>query len=266
MGASFTLRMHEDTGAEPAQVAKAYTIARGIFEARKFWLKIEALDNKVDPDLQISALLKMWNLLRQATRWLLNLPGSDLDIQEMVDRLAPGLRTLKRSMQKAISADDLITLDSQIKPYLDGAFPKALATRTVLLDYVFPALDVVEIAARRETDVELVVKVYSGLGNSMNLRWLMRQVESLEVLGQWHAQARANLRDELFTQHNHLVERILQATGSERDPVAAWIDANRGCVQRPMDMMHDMRNHAEMDYATIAVAVRSLAQLVNETA
>jgi len=31
-------------------------------------------------------------------------------------------------------------------------------------------------------------------------------------------------------------------------------------------MMHDMRNHAEMDYATVAVAVRSLAQLVNETA
>ena len=266
MGASFTLRMHEDTGAEPAQVAKAYTIARGIFQAREFWLRIEALDNKVDTDLQISAFLKMWNLLRQATRWLLNLPGSDLDIQEMVDRLAPGMQTLKRSVQKTISADDIITLNTQVKPYVDGGFPKKLATRTVLLDYVFPALDVVEIASRRETDVELVAKVFSGLGASLNLRWLMRQVESLEVLGQWHARARANLRDELFTQHNHLVERILQAAGDEPDPVEAWVETNRNCVQRPMDMMHDMRNHAVMDYATIAVAVRSLAQLVNETA
>jgi len=135
-----------------------------------------------------------------------------------------------------------------------------------MLDYVFPALDVVEIAARRDKNVVMVAKVFSGLGDSLNLRWLMRQLESLEVLGQWHAQARANLRDELFTQHNHLVERILQAAGDEPDPVAAWIDANRSCVQRPMDMMHDMRNHAEMDYATVAVAVRSLAQLVNETA
>ena len=266
MGASFTLRMFEETGAEPAQVAKAYTIARGIFAARKFWLQIEALDNKVDPALQISALLKMWNLLRQATRWLLNLPGSDLDIQETVDRLAPGLNKLKRSTQNIVSAADITTLNSQMQPYLDGAFPKTLATRTVMLDYLFPALDVVEIAVRRGTDVELVAKVFTGLGHSLNLRWMIRQVESLEVLVQWHAQARANLRDELFTQHNHLVERILQAAGDERDPVAAWIDANRSCVQRPMDMMHDMRNHAEMDYATIAVAVRSLAQLVNETA
>ncbi len=169
-------------------------------------------------------------------------------------------------MQKTLSADDIISLNNQIKPYLNGAFPKTLATYTVMLDYVFPALDMVEIAARRGTDVERVAKVFSGLGDSLHLRWLMRQVESLEVLGQWHAQARANLRNELFTQHNRLVERILQEVGDERDPMAAWIDANRSCVQRPMDLMLDMKNQAEMDYATIAVAVRSLAQLVAETA
>ncbi len=37
MGSSFTMRMHEETGEEAAQVAKAYTIARGIFDAREFW-------------------------------------------------------------------------------------------------------------------------------------------------------------------------------------------------------------------------------------
>ena len=79
-------------------------------------------------------------------------------------------------------------MNNQVEPYVDGGFSRALATRTVLLDYVFPALDVVEIAARRETDVELVAKVFSSLGDAMNLRWLRRQVESLEVLGQWHAQ------------------------------------------------------------------------------
>jgi len=264
MGASFTLRMHEDTGAEPAQVAKAYTIARGIFEAREFWLKIEALDNKANSDLQITALLKMWNLLRQATRWLLNLPGSDLDIQEMVDRLAPGMKALKHSIRKSIPVKDIDTLDSQIQQFVDGAFPRSLATRTVMLDYEFPALEIVEIAAQREMDVKPVEKVFSSLGDSLNLRWLMRQVESLEVMGQWHAQARANLRDELFTQHHRLVEKILHAAGNERDPVATWIDRNRNYVQRSIDMMHDMRNSSEMDYATISVAIRSLAQLVNE--
>jgi len=265
MGASFTLRMHEDTGAEPAAVAKAYTVARGVFEARKFWERIRILDNKVDTDLQISALLAMWNLLRQTTRWLLNLPGRNLDIQAMVDLLSPGLHTLTRSMQKSMSVEDVENMQRQMQPYIDGGFPKALARRTVVLEYLFPALDVVETAARRGADVQQVADVFFGLGESLDLRWLYGHVESLEVLGQWHARARANLRDELFAQQNLLVERVLLASGQEGDAVAAWMEANEHSVKRVVDMMHDMKNHADMDYATIAVAVRSLAQLVNDT-
>ena len=36
MGASFALRMHEDTGASAAKVARAFTIAREVFRARDF--------------------------------------------------------------------------------------------------------------------------------------------------------------------------------------------------------------------------------------
>jgi glutamate dehydrogenase len=266
MGASFTLRMHEDTGAEPAEVAKAYTIARVIFDARKFWAKIEALDNKVDTDLQLSALLAMWNLLRQTTRWLLNLPIRKLDIRMMVERLAPGLHILTRSMYKTMSMDDKTDMQQRMQPFLDGDFPKLLAKRTVLLEYLFPALDVVEMAARRDTDVQQVANVFFDLGESLDLRWLRQKVESLEVLGQWHARARANLRDELFTQHNRMVENILHTSEEGVNPVTAWMQANEESVQGVVDMMHDMRNHSDMDYATIAVAVRSLAQLVKKTA
>jgi glutamate dehydrogenase len=266
MGASFTLRMHEDSGAEPAEVAKAYTIARVVFEAREYWQKIENLDSKVAPNLQITAQLAMWNLLRQATRWLLNLPGRKLDIQLMVDRLAPGLHALTRSMQQSISADDAESMMRHMQPYLDGGFPKILAKRTVVLEYLFPALDVVETAVRRETDVQRVARVFIDLGESLDLRWLRRQVESLEVVGQWHARARANLRDELLTQQNLLVERVLQSTGQEDDAVAAWMGDNEQNVRQVVDMMQNMKKHADMDYATMAVAVRSLAQLVNESA
>jgi glutamate dehydrogenase len=266
MGASFTLRMYEDTGAEPAEIAKAFTVAREVFKAREFWKKIEKLDNRVSADLQISALLTMWNLLRQTTRWLLNLPGRGLGIQAMVERLAPGLETLTGSMPKSMSGEDSTTMNIQMQPYLEGGFSKVLARRTVILDYLFPALDVVETAARRNMDVRQVASVFFGLGEVLDLRWLRRQLESLEVIGQWHARARANLRDELFTQQNYLVERILQADDQDGDPIASWMKANESRVRLVTDMMNDMRGSAVMDYATIAVAVRSLAKLVRETA
>ena len=46
MGPTFVTRAQEDAGAEPAQIARAYTAAREIFEMRTIWTQIEDLDNK----------------------------------------------------------------------------------------------------------------------------------------------------------------------------------------------------------------------------
>jgi glutamate dehydrogenase len=86
MGVSFGMRMEEDTGAPPAAVAKAFTIAREIFDARDFWSEVESLDAKVAADLQNRALLAMWNLLRQTTRWILIRRGHVLDVERNVKR------------------------------------------------------------------------------------------------------------------------------------------------------------------------------------
>ena len=45
MGPTFVARAQEETGAEPAEIARAYTAAREIFDMRKLWARIEALDN-----------------------------------------------------------------------------------------------------------------------------------------------------------------------------------------------------------------------------
>ena len=266
MGASFALRMGEDTGATPAEVARAFTIAREVFDARSFWARLEALDNKVSSELQISALISMWRLLRQATRWLLNLPGRKLDIRVMIDRLAQGLRDLEKTFTATMTAEESEEMRKQAAVYTDGGFSRKLAAHTVMLERLFPTLDVVEIAARRRTAVNRVARVFFGLGEELDLKWLRKQVEGLKVVSQWHAISRANLRDELFTAHNDLVERVLRSHGRKKEPLAAWMESNRDGVKTVKEMLNDMKNDAAMDYATVSVAVRALEKLVADTA
>ncbi|NNJ64591.1 MAG: NAD-glutamate dehydrogenase, partial [Xanthomonadales bacterium] len=261
MGASFALRMNEDTGASPGEVARAYSIAREVFDARGFWRRIEALDNKVSSELQLQAMLAMWRLLRQATRWLLNLEGRRLDIRQMVDRLAPGLKLVARAIRRDLPAEEVESLHQQMQPYTEGGFPAALAEQTAMLDRLFPALDVVETAARRRTDVTRVARVFFGLADRLELAWLRRQVEGLVVIGRWHALSRAGLRDELFSQHNRLVECVLRSAGRKRDPVGAWLAENEAQVRELTKMLTNMKDHGEMDYATLSVAVRALGEL-----
>lgn len=263
MGASFVLRMHEDTGANAAQVARAFTIAREIFRARDFWIRIEKLDNKVASDLQINAMLAMWNLLRQATRWVLNQDGLELNIQAVVDRLGPGLEVLEKKIMRSLQVEEKIKVDEIAEPLIAGGMPKALAQRSASLHLFYPALDVVETAASRKTDVLSVAAVFFGLGDELGLKWLRGNVETLPVEGQWHAHARANLRDELYTQHRKLTGSVLETCAGEKDPVKAWMQANSGEVRSILGMIKDMQKLVSMDYATVSVAVRALNHLLS---
>ena len=265
MGVSFVLRMRDDTSATPAEVARAYAIARELFEARDFWTRLEALDNKVDAEMQTSALLVMWNLLRQATRWLANHPGHELDIQNFVDRLKPGMDVMRKSVSRNLSPEEKILIQQKEALFVAGGFSKAFAHQIATLPLLTPALDVVDAAAARKMPVKEVADVFFGLGESLGFKWFRGHVEALSVQGQWHAHARGNLRDELYSHHRQLVDRVLDSAKGSADPVADWIEMHQVDVRRVIDMMQDMRNLAHMDYATLSVAVRSLGQLLSAT-
>lgn len=56
MGLNFVFRMQEETGATVDEIANAYSIVKGIFNIGSLWKDIEALDNKIDADLQLKML------------------------------------------------------------------------------------------------------------------------------------------------------------------------------------------------------------------
>jgi glutamate dehydrogenase len=72
------------------------------------------------------------------------------------------------------------------------------------------------------------------------------------------------MRDELYTQQRALAAQVLRRTGGG-DPsadVAAWLGRGDPALRFTQAMLADMRSQAAMDYPTVSVAVRRLAQLV----
>ncbi|NIV77021.1 MAG: hypothetical protein GWN37_19960, partial [Gammaproteobacteria bacterium] len=46
-GITFIFRLREETGAAPADISRAYMIARQVFDMPELWAEVEALDNRV---------------------------------------------------------------------------------------------------------------------------------------------------------------------------------------------------------------------------
>ena len=262
MGSTFVLRMQEDTGETPAQIAKAYSIAREILDARAWWSAIDAADLKVPESAQIDAQLAIWNLLRQFTRWMLNLPDERLVITSMVERYATTMSALRNVLPQVLSGEAKGQYDASIEAWTRKGFSASLAADFAALPFLVYGLDIAQIALQRKLPVADVAHVYFSLSDALHTKWLMDQVELLPVEGRWHAQARGALRDELQQQQSTLVGQVLgSAPTGTGDAVGGWLSRDDQTLRYTLSMFADMRTLRGMDYATLLVAVRRLGQI-----
>jgi glutamate dehydrogenase len=266
MGANFPMRLREDTGANSATIAKAYTVVREIFGARDFWAGIEAMDNQVDAALQTQAVLKMWNLLRQMTRRMISMPGGySIDISSKVERFAPGIRCYIDCLEDVLPTSSRKRLHKRRDELTAAGMPEDFALRVARLRFMNSSLDIVDEARSQGSEVAEVARIYFELLDRLSLKWLRTTVEKLPVERQWHAHARGNLRDELYNYHRELASRILSECGEADTPVQAWFTRYDHEATRVADMLEEMRTLGQADYPSMQVAVRGLAQLLKAT-
>jgi len=264
MGSTFLQRMQEDTGETPAQIAKAYSVSREVLDARWFWAGIDDLDLKATEASQIAALTALWHLQRNMTRWLLNRPGDIVVIASMVERYAEPMKALREALPKLLPASSRASLQADRAQWQQQGFGAELALAMACVPYLTYGLDIVEVALERQMPVADVGLVYFALSDALHTKWLMDSVEKLPVDGRWHAQARGVLRDELQSQQRALVGTVLasEAPGTRPDLlVRRWLARDDSTLKYTLSMFSDMRNLRVMDFATLSVAVRRLAQL-----
>jgi glutamate dehydrogenase len=256
--------MQEDTGEPPSQIAKAYTISREVLEARSFWTGIDALDLHVPEQAQLRALTALWHLQRNLTRWLLNRPGGQLVIANMVERYANPMRQLRNALPGILPAPGRGQLQADLAEWKQNGFRDELALDLACLPWLSYGLDIIEVALERNLPVAEVAQVYFGLSEALHSKWLMDSVEKLPVNGRWHAQARGVLRDELQAQQRALVGNVLASAEQGEKPeqlVRKWLGRDDAGLKYTLNMFSDMRNLRTMDFATLSVAVRRLAHI-----
>lgn len=261
MGATFLLRMQEDTGRDIGEVAKAYTITRETLDARALWAQIDALDGKVAEAVQIDALQVIWKLQRSFTRWLLTRTGPIPAIATAVERYHAGFNDIR-------AADGV--LPDSLRPAYEAALadwkakgvPDALAGQLAALPYLEPSADIIELARAHKLSAVAVSKVYYRLGDALHLPWLFAQIDALQVDGRWHAVARGVLRDELSAHLRAMTAQVLALPGDSAEAkVGRWMQRDDPTLRFTRSMLDDIAAQRTLDYPTASVAVQRLSQL-----
>jgi glutamate dehydrogenase len=270
MGPTFVPRAQEDTGSEPAQIARAYTAAREIFGMRDLWAQIEALDNKVPAKLQYEIAFQTSRLLRHMTYWLLAQRKRELQVDAAVAEFGSGVRELEAQIGQVLIGPWRERFEENRTQYVTDGLPQELVTRVASLEAHNAALDVVELSLKHRVSVVEAAKVYFEVGTRIGIDWLRDQIDRLSVDGPWQAIARAGLRDSAMHIHRRLAERVLSRKdrGTSQARVAAWVESIGEDLAHWQRTLTEMRGSGPTaggasDFATLTVGVESVRKLAD---
>ncbi len=263
MGPAFALRAEEETGASAAQVARAYTLARDIFDVRTLWSGIEALDNVVQAEVQYTLMFQISRFLRRVVYWILQHHPGDLDIADMAGRLKPGVSALLSHLGTILGGSAQRRRQSDVDQYVALGVPGRLATGMANLSVMTAVLDIVEVAAAFDLEPVEVGRLYFELGRGLKLDWIREQIESLRAVGRWQALARATLRETLNEEHRSILRQLLAQRGDAAPPdtLADWLAENRTQIHRARQALRDMETAGERDFAALSVALNEIRRL-----
>ncbi|RJO80042.1 NAD-glutamate dehydrogenase [Nocardia panacis] len=265
-GITYAFRLAEQTGADAADAVRAYTAAVEIFELRDLWQRIRTAP--ISAAIRDELELETKRTLDRASRWLLANRPQPLAVAAAVTRYRDGIRTLAQTAPSWLPARFAEELTRRAEPSIQRGMPKELAEAAFRLGYLFPLLDVVDIADAAGRDLIEVAELYYALDAHFEIDRLLTAVGTLDRGDRWRTLARLSVRADLYDSLRSLTSDVLVATESRdtvADKIEYWESTNRARIARARTALTEIFAGDGFDLATLSVAARQVRGMISGT-
>jgi len=266
-GTTFAFRLAEETGVAAPRLARAYAVAREVFEMRSFWTAVEGLDGRIEAGTQLELLIEGRRLVERASRWLVRDEPPTIEIEVTVARFLPGARILAQALPDVLRGQDRSEFDERLVELESAGVPVDLARRVASLPALLSSFDVVQEGVLTDRPQSAVMAVYFGIGSRLGLDWLRDRILELPRADRWQALARAALRDDLYRLHRSLTREVLCSgddTADGEPQIDDWERRNEAALRRALGVIDDVKSSHAYDTTTLPVALRELKRLVSD--
>ncbi|MBL8336384.1 MAG: NAD-glutamate dehydrogenase [Rhodoferax sp.] len=255
-GATFVNFLAAEAAGTAADVVRAFTLAREVFDLEALWDRIDALDGQVPAPLQLDLLGRMIAMAQRAARWMLRARTDRSDLPSLIARYQPAARMLRNQLAAWLPQATLEAAAQASSQLQQAGVDAALAQALTALDFVFPALDLTDLAQQAGTDLERTAKAYFGVDATLSLGLWRAQINRLPTDTLWQTQARGSARDDAYA----IAAQITLAMLRRQEDLASW----RARHARPIERLHQLLSTIGTqapDLAPVSVALRELRHL-----
>jgi glutamate dehydrogenase len=263
MGITFVSRLALETGAEPADVVRAYRVARDVTGAVERWEAIEELVGSLPPGLLRELMEGVDRLVEVVTRW--ELGHVAVGMAERIEASGEGFRRLAEALPGLAPPAWREERERTARRLTAQGVPEAVARRHVFQPALIHAPNAVEVAGVTGRPVEDVLRAFLLLGEELRIDWLEERLAELPAGSRWDRWALQAAQDDLLLVRRRIAERALADAPRDLGPdqaVERFLAGHAQALARYARFMQALASEGVRDLAAATVALRKIRSLL----
>jgi glutamate dehydrogenase len=147
-GPACVVRLIDETDADVSTIARAFVAVDESYGLKRLNEAIDALDNKIDGQLQLGLYASVQDLLHSRMVWCVRNVDFSAGLDAVISRFGPCIREIAAGLDNALPQDMQAGRSKRRQDLGDGGVPLELAGELADLNTLVSALDIVTVAGR----------------------------------------------------------------------------------------------------------------------
>jgi len=260
-GPSLIVRIADQTGAPPARIAAAFAVVRNSFGLIPLNTEIDALDNKVPGDTQLSLYAAVQDLLIDRLVWFVRNVDPDTGLAEVIRRYQTGIAEVSGVLERVLPTDAAEARAKYLAELTGKGVPEALAKWVASLPMLTYAPDIVLVADRIGRPVTDVAATYFIASAYFRLDKVAAAARAIRVADYFDRLALDRSLDSIEDAQRRLAAEMMADGAAGEQAVAGWIKPRAAEVERIRAAVHEIADSG-LTLSKLSVAASMLGDLV----
>jgi len=237
-GPVFMARLHEQTNGNVADIAKAFTVAYDVLQIGRIRKEINALDNKIDAQAQLSLMEEISVVLQRVIGWLVR-RGETGAITHRIAMRTEGLKSVDQSWVDVLSTYDSRRVAARIGRFVRAGIPAELARDVSLLRASASGFDVIALCKKTGWPIRKSAELFYDIGGRFKIDRLRTMSMKSQPKTHWEGLAQRRIEEDFYAAQAQLAYAAarlhIEGKGTAKASTKTIID---GFVKQNSSVIH----------------------------
>ena len=225
-GPACVVRLIDETDADVPTIAMAFVAVDDSYGLNRLNDAIDALDNKIDGQLQLGLYAAVQDLLHSRVVWYVRNVNFGAGLEAVISRFGPHIREIAAGLDNNLPQDIQAGRSKRRQDLIDGGVPAALAGELADLDALVSAPDIVTVAERTNRSIGDTAMTFFAAEANFRLDRIIAAARGVPANDFFDRLAIDRAVDQIAAAERKLVADMLATDQSGQQAAENWLAAH----------------------------------------